>query len=136
MAIEWTPKLAVGVDLIDGQHQELFRRVNALLAAMASHEGRGELAGVVAFLREYVVKHFGDEARLMQNARYPELAFHLAEHAQFVEEFKVLAGALAKDGPTTQITIRLSALLCDWLRRHVSTADRELGRFLAARSAA
>ena len=40
MAILWDDSLATGNDLIDGQHKELFSRVNGLLEACTRADGR------------------------------------------------------------------------------------------------
>ncbi len=136
MAIEWTPKLAVNVPRIDEQHQELFRRVNALLAAMKEGQGRGELAPLVTFLGDYVHEHFGAEAKVMVSSRYPAIDAHLREHAGFVKDYQQLSGALLADGPDAHLVVKSSRLLCDWLRAHVSTSDRALGEHLRARNLA
>ncbi len=41
MPIEWTQDLAVGVKIIDEQHKEIFRRVDALLEACKAGKGEG-----------------------------------------------------------------------------------------------
>lgn len=131
MAITWTPKLTVGVVEIDEQHQELFRRVNGLLEAMAAARAREELVGVAAFLAEYVTQHFGLEARLMEAHRDPAAPEHLAQHAWFVAQFQSLGAELERTGATSTLAVKLNKLLCDWLRDHVGTTDRKLGEFLA-----
>jgi len=135
MAIEWTPKLSVGVEKIDAQHRELFRKVNELLAAMGAHRGMATLEETLRFLRAYTAQHFAEEARMLRAARYPQLAEHLAMHDDFVRDFDVLAADLARNGATSHLTIRASNLLCDWLREHVSGADKAYGAFLAAAKA-
>jgi hemerythrin len=136
MAIQWTPKLAVGVPLIDEQHQELFSRVNHFLERLGMAKGKEELQGVVSFLGGYVGEHFGAEARLMRQHGFPDTAAHLAQHDFFVKEFGALAAELEKTGPTSLLTIKLNKLLCDWLRDHVAKTDRALGDHLQAVKAA
>jgi hemerythrin len=131
MPIQWSPRLAVGVVEIDEQHQELFRRVNTLLEAMAAARAKDELARIIAFLTDYVTQHFGLEARLMEAHRYPGAAEHLGQHAHFVTEFKALAAEQERLGPSGALAIKFNKLLCDWLRDHVATTDRKLGEFLA-----
>ena len=132
MGIEWTTRLSVGVARIDGQHQELFRRVNALLAAMEAHEGKAALESTVRFLRDYTVEHFAEEARMLAAARFPRTAAHVALHDSFVRELDALGAQLTRDGATSHLAIKASNLLCDWLRDHVAGADREYGLFLLA----
>jgi hemerythrin len=133
MSLQWTPRLSVGIEKIDAQHRELIDRVNALLAGLSLHKGKEALEPTVRFLREYTVEHFGDETRLMKAAGYPKLEAHLALHAAFVKDFDALAGAIAKEGATSHLTIKASNLLCDWLRDHIAGADKEFGTYQAAK---
>lgn len=129
--VAWTEALSVGVDEIDAQHQELYRRVDAFLAALAERRAAPELEPLVRYLREYVREHFGEEQRLMEFCFYPGLGEHLAEHHRFEAEYEALAGELARTGPTFGLARRLVALLTDWLDTHLATTDRAFGTFLA-----
>ncbi|MFY3744947.1 bacteriohemerythrin [Anaeromyxobacter sp. PSR-1] len=130
--MEWTARLAVGIDDIDAQHRELFRRVNGLVAAMGERRGREELAEVIAFLRAYVDVHFEAEARLMARTRYPGRAFHAAEHAHFRAQVEELAARIAAEGPESHHAVKLGGILCDWLRQHVLLTDRQLADHVRA----
>ena len=136
MPIYWTPKLATGVTRIDEEHQELFDRVNKLVAALGAAKANSEVAPLIGFLRDYVGSHFGGEATLMRLHRYPEAAEHLAQHQFFVAEFEGLVKEFDKVGATGLVTIKLNKLLCDWLRDHVASTDKKLGGFLQAKGAA
>ena len=129
--VEWTAQLSVGVDEIDAQHQELYRRINVFLAALAEKRGAAELEPLVRWLREYVREHFAEEQRLMEFCFYPGLGEHLAEHHRFEEDYEALAEELQRTGPTFGLARRLLALLVDWLDRHLATTDRAFGTFLA-----
>ena len=130
--VVWTPALAVGIDEIDAQHRELFRRINLFLTALAEKRGRDELTPLVRYLDEYVRTHFGEEQLMMEFSFYPGLGEHLAEHQHFEEELTRLAAELDATGPTYGLAKGLVALLVDWLQTHVSTTDRRFGSFLAA----
>ena len=135
MGIEWDPKLAVGVKLIDGQHQELFRRVNALLAAMEENRGREQVGKLLDFLKQYTVDHFGAEAKLMAQFRYPQAADHVAQHLDFVKTFLELHAEFVKTGPTAALTVKLNRTVCSWLRQHIGSTDKQLGQFLQQQGA-
>jgi len=135
MGIEWTPRLAVGVESIDSQHRELFDRVNRLLAAMESQQGEVEVKRLVAFLGDYVVSHFGAEERLMQQHGYPDFPAHQRIHAEFVKELGKLRGELEKQGPSAALAIQLNRRVCDWLLDHVGRTDRAVGAFLMKKAA-
>ncbi len=130
MALHWEPRLATGVREIDEQHQELFRQVNGLLAAMREQRGSGEVGHLLDFLARYVLEHFGAEERLMVQSRYPGYDPHRREHADFVQDFQALLHDFRAHGASPAIVVRLNVWLCGWLRRHVSDSDQAMGRWL------
>lgn len=133
MAVQWTERLAIGDPEIDAQHRELFERVDALLVAMRSGEGRERLESMFAFLQRYVLGHFQAEERLMRREAYPHLAEHARQHEEFIVRVVGIEEQLREHGPCSSQVMNASALLCEWLREHVAAADRELGAHLAAR---
>lgn len=130
MAIQWDKTLAVGVKIIDEQHQELFRRVNSLLEAMMQAKGKEEVGKLLSFLKDYVVEHFGAEQALMVQYRYPELAKHKVQHDAFVKTFLEVHSEFEQKGPSAGMAIKLNSFVGAWLRDHIGTTDRALGQFL------
>ncbi len=129
MALEWTPDLSIGDEEIDSQHQELFRRAARLLDGL--HIGQPEeIGGLVDFLREYAVVHFGAEEALMQRVGFPDYVHHKAEHAGFLSDLLALASEYRREGSGAFMSVKASRWLSDWLRNHVSATDAELGKFL------
>jgi hemerythrin len=133
MPLRWEPHLAIGVAAIDDQHQELFRNVNALLAAMRGRRGAAEVPRLLDFLGRYAVEHFAGEERLMREVRYPGLEAHRREHTEFAQDFQALRQEYEAGGATPAVVVRLNVWLCGWLRRHVSDTDQDMGRYLADR---
>jgi hemerythrin len=132
MGIEWTQRLAVGVETIDSQHRELFSRVNQLLLAMERRQSNDEVRRVVAFLTDYVATHFGEEERIMRKARYPDAGEHERIHRAFVQELTALLAQLELKGSDPVLAIQLNNVVGRWLVDHVSVKDRALGTFLAS----
>lgn len=136
MPIQWTSDLSVGNKEIDSQHQELFNRVDALIAAMGQARGKDEIGEVVSFLEDYVVTHFRSEEIHMARYFYPDAAEHKAAHAAFVEEFGRFKGRFESSGATPTLVINLDRYLVDWLFRHIGIMDKALGSYLSKRMAA
>ncbi|BDG09081.1 bacteriohemerythrin [Anaeromyxobacter paludicola] len=126
---QWTPALAVGVKIIDEQHQELFRRLDALLAAMAKGD-RAEVGRLLGFLASYAIEHFGEEERLMKAHGYPEYAVHKVAHDRFVAEYTAMKAEFDTKGATSLVTLKVNKWLGDWLKTHIAGTDTLLGRFL------
>lgn len=131
MAIRWTEDLAVGVGSIDRQHQEIFERVDDLLAAIGRGEGKDRIEGTLRFLQEYVATHFRAEETLMRERGYPDLVAHLALHAEFEESLARLKERHAREGVTGPMILEVVAVLTSWLERHIAVEDKKIGAFLA-----
>ncbi|TCL72428.1 hemerythrin [Hydrogenispora ethanolica] len=130
MKIEWTPDLAVGSPAIDDQHKELFHRVDQLLEACNQGKGRDTVGGLLKFLEEYVVTHFGTEEEYMTRFAYPKMAEHQAQHEQFVQSLAPLKEAFAKEGPGLNLVILTNRIIINWLNAHIRNVDKQLGAFL------
>jgi hemerythrin len=135
MAPEWTQALSIGVELIDEQHKELFRRAHDLIEALKAGR-RSEVGGLVEYLGQYTNTHFEAEEALMRSVGFPGLDGHHALHDSFRTELAALVADYERKGATPLVTLTLHNWLSDWLRKHVSTADVELAKFLAKRAPA
>ncbi len=131
MAYVWTSALAVGVNQIDEQHKELFRRINALIDAASQGKGKGEIGSVVDFLSDYVVSHFRDEEKLQIKSGYPGYQSHRAAHVKFMQDFTTLKKEFAQQGATSAMVIAVQRRVGDWLVNHIYKTDKELGSYLA-----
>lgn len=132
-AFEWTPDLSIQVEAIDLQHQELFRIINGLLEAMNQNKGSEEMAKVVRFLDDYIVKHFGLEEKFMQQHYYPGYPDHKQQHTAFIADFCNLKRSLAAEGPAVHLVIEVEMRLCDWLVNHIKKIDQSMGHYLKTR---
>jgi hemerythrin len=132
MVIEWTPSLAVGVEQIDDQHQELFRRAERLIHALRTGD-RGEVEPLIHYLSDYVVSHFECEERWMSQVEYPGLEEHRDAHRRFKDDFREMTREYQRKGPTPLVALTVHNWLSEWLQQHVGGADVALGRWLNAR---
>jgi len=130
MAVRWTPDLAVGVEVIDNQHKELFNRVDRLLEASTQGQGREEIGKLVQFLSNYVVTHFGTEEKAMVKHGYGGITAHKAEHMAFLKDFGELAKSYETQGASTALVLAVQRRVVDWLNNHIRRSDKALGAFL------
>jgi hemerythrin len=132
MTLEWTAALAVGLEEIDAQHRELFRRAGQLLEGLRAGEAR-QIAPLLAFLHRYAVEHFGAEEAAMRAEDYPGYHRHKAEHDRFIADLLSFSSELDERGPGAFLSVKASAWLSEWLSAHVSGTDAEMARFLRGR---
>lgn len=130
MAIEWTPYLSVGNNVIDNQHKELFSRLNGLIDAMSDGHSEEELSAFIGFLGDYVVVHFRTEEDLMDRYSYAATTAHKAQHAALVNDFMLIKQQLETTGASEPLAIAIEKRLSDWLINHIGRVDKLLGAFL------
>ena len=131
LGIRWSEDLATGDATIDGQHQELLRRIAAMLAARDSNARVDETLKTLYFLEEYVDVHFGAEERAMRRCRYPSAKAHREQHQVFRQNLReVRDDVRGADGGRLQLVISTNRLMVDWLLDHIRKADVELARFI------
>ena len=128
----WKPEMSVGVEAIDAQHQEIFRRAAAADEALQGDVPAEEVSRLVEFLVAYCETHFGYEQRLMAKVRYPAAQQHLPQHAWFVREVRRAQRDLASGAADEEVAMRLNELLLSWLVNHIATFDRALAEWLRA----
>lgn len=132
LGIDWSDMLSVGIETMDEEHKELFRRINALLVALLGPEGSGDTRGLVTAIREYTVYHFDDEQKLMQARKYPRFDQHKALHEAFLKEFQSIEDQLLSEGLTAGLVIRLQDKVVTWLLDHIAKVDHDYGEFMGA----
>lgn len=130
MALLWKDDLLTGVQTIDEQHQELFKRIGQLLEACRQGKGKAEVVSMVDFLVEYVQVHFADEEKLQRDSGYPDYKAHKALHDQWVVEIADLRQQLQQDGPTVSLVLQVNRTLVDWLTQHIRRVDKGLAKHL------
>jgi hemerythrin len=135
MTLEWTSALRVGVDQIDEQHQELFRRAERLVHALKAGD-RSEVEPLIHYLSDYVVSHFECEERWMAKAEYPALEVHRDAHQRFKDDFAEMTREYQRKGPTPLVALTVHNWLADWLRQHIGGADVALAQWVNARGIA
>ena len=126
---EWRPEYSVGIEEIDVQHQELFRRAGLFIESLKK-QSRQEIGILLSFLRLYAVTHFGAEEAWMREASYPGTAEHEKQHDRFIKDILALSDQHEKKNGTGIEPARVSGWLEKWLKNHVTSTDVDLARHL------
>ena len=124
----WNPDWETGFPMIDTQHQELFRRVDALMSAIHMDDAKQTVPGLLNFLADYVVEHFQAEEAEMVASHYPGLDQHRRIHADMTAK----VGAMLKQYETdpTCITDEVLEFITEWLVLHINGVDRQMAHYL------
>ena len=133
VGIDWSDVLGTGIDKMDDEHKELFKRINSLLVALLAGDESADLHGIVNFISEYVDFHFRDEERLLVAEGYPKYDAHRALHAAYEKEFADIGRQLAEEGFTPALLIRIQDKVVNWLLEHIARVDTEYGKWINAK---
>ncbi|MBF0506729.1 MAG: hemerythrin family protein [Nitrospirae bacterium] len=134
--MEWDENLSVGVESMDSDHKELFKKIKELVYAINQHTCKYKIDDVIKFLEDYAKNHFAMEENFMKECGYPEYRQHKAEHRKFIATFSELKSELLKikasgkyDG-SYELSVTTDQVLVDWLLDHIAKVDRKLAKFL------
>lgn len=127
--VEWSDHFAVGIPIIDEQHEGIVERVNRLGNDMKAGHGVDRLAQTLGELVACTRQHFATEEALMDRAGLDEEAIrHRQVHQRLLDDVQSLSINL--DGRSMVLTMRY---LQEWLLRHVEYMDRPLAVALKER---
>jgi hemerythrin len=125
-------EFVLGIELIDRQHEELFRRLDLLLDSCMTRNCSVEAANMLAYLDDYVLTHFADEEGLQRAYKYPDYEDHCLRHAAFITSLEFTKREIAEKGLTDSLIQHVNQMLIEWFRQHVMDLDRTMIDFLIA----
>lgn len=133
----WKEKYSVGVELIDTQHKELFKRLSGFIEIVQNDEKwevkLDKVKDTLDFMKEYVVFHFDDEETYQEKINYPDIEKHKEVHAKFKEEINGYVRTFELEGFTEEKVQELNAKLMTWLIMHVGKMDQKIGEYVKSK---
>ena len=132
MAIEWTAALATGVEELDIQHKELFKRINELLDACHKGKGPEAVSEVLAYLDNYARLHFRTEENYMVKYNYSDYQNHRGQHREFMANIAEVRRRCSEEGPGVHIVVITNRVIAGWLNSHIRRSDKALGAYIKA----
>lgn len=126
--VELTRDLLTGVGKMDSQHRRLFDLINELNDAITNGKGRTVMTRVLDSLIDYTELHFGEEERVLEQIRYPDIEIQKRAHRAFVakaREFKV-----DFESGKGMVSTSIVNFLNDWLVKHIGGLDKKYAPFM------
>jgi hemerythrin len=120
---EWDSRLETGIGVIDGQHRELFKRIDMLELAIYNGKSRDELIKMIDFLDYYADEHFTLEENVMKKNKYHDLSRHAQEHHDFRIMYKSIKDQFIKNGADSYLAIDVDKKIRKWWENHVMNTD-------------
>ena len=134
--IPYTSDLHTHVDMLDEQHEEMIKRINAVEAIRDESISREEAERILNFLGEYIIKHFGDEEELQIKTGYPHYDWHHEMHQWYIAEFHKLKEEYLQNGPSEHFTHLLNHSIVNWILKHIEHVDTTLAKYVHDHNAA
>ncbi|MBN2260125.1 MAG: hemerythrin family protein [Clostridiales bacterium] len=128
-AIQWDKRFCLGVDMIDNQHQEIFRLFKNLYDKYTSNEFEDLVDELIYFLDEYITYHFNQEEELQEFINYPLAEEHKIFHKKFIEEFNEYRKKV-KDHIEPLYAVQGLNMLAEWLIEHIQNEDYKMVKFI------
>jgi len=125
--------MSVGIDLIDTQHKEWFDRAERLFEAGKQGQAKEYVGELLEFLDSYTKKHFADEEKYMRELNYPGLEEQKKAHASFIAQLAKLRQDYESSGGSLTVIINANKMVIDWLTKHISNMDRQIGEYARSR---
>ncbi|OWW21604.1 bacteriohemerythrin [Noviherbaspirillum denitrificans] len=131
LQISWSQDLAIGNELIDSDHRDIFDTARRLQAEITEEEPEYSIVGeVLVELIEHTGGHFAREEALMQEIGFPALEAHKREHALLMQKVNDLHRRFMDGYPN--LPMEVAKFIEFGLVRHIMKSDMELGRFMHA----
>jgi hemerythrin len=127
--IRWNDKYNLGFDMIDSQHQEIFRLFDKVDEKLAKREYENMVTDIVDFLDEYIIYHFSQEEEFQEFIEYPKFEEHKSYHQKFRAEFERYKLSITGEGPPMNAIKGLN-MLSDWLVEHILKEDYKLVKYI------
>lgn len=128
--LEWNKSLETGIELIDNQHQELFKCIDKLELAMYKGRAISELSSLLEYLESYVIEHFAAEEKLMLQINYPDYAAHVKEHNDFRDKINSMLPDVKCKGCDSYLAIDVNKQMRKWLEQHIMKSDKAIVPFI------
>lgn len=124
-------KLLTGIDIIDEQHQALFRLINNLDKFTESNES---FRKSLLELQTYVSNHFKTEEEYMRYMSYPDYTHHKDCHNKFINNYKSLLVKLSAADEPLDLGEDFIKFIEDWIQEHYTNEDVKMAEYINSRT--
>lgn len=127
--LSWSNQYLIGNDVIDAEHEELFRLINDFHSRWIEAHARQDIAKVFNQLITYAESHFRHEEQIMAEAGFPKLAEHLQIHEEMIDSVFLLHKSYMEE--SLHLEMQTMKFVKAWLVEHILANDYLFRDFLA-----
>lgn len=125
----WKEEFAIGVELIDKQHQRLFEIGNKIYDLLENYfyeDKYDRIMEIIKELRDYTKYHFSAEEEYMLQTKYPRYFSQKVEHDDFISKIEELELSDLDDNQDEHIR-ELLTFIFSWVLEHILQRDKLIG---------
>lgn len=136
MFVSWTNNLNIGIELIDKQHQEIFKQTNIFLKKLDENKKDQEkttetVEELFYFLSDYFVTHFNDEESLQLKYNYPRYKRHKEIHHNFINKItEIKYKFLNEEESIDELIEIIKDKIMNWLINHIAEEDTLISEYI------
>ncbi len=130
-AFPWNADYAVGVPLIDRQHQKLFEIANRVILALdRGHDA--DIRATMSELLDYNNYHLVEEMKYLEGMSFPEIEHHEEMHKKLISDIFVMKRDLetCDGGRLPMVRSDFVEFFQAWVVDHIFKEDRKFARYL------
>ena len=127
--LKWDETFSLGIEVIDLQHQDLFRFISEYVEACMRLAGRHDVEQAFVRMIHYAHTHFRDEEQWMLDHGYPDRARHIGLHQIFTRDIERLYQRFCSG--ENHAAMQLAKFAVHWITHHVKSEDMRIKRFIA-----
>ena len=131
-SIQWNNQFLIGNDIIDDQHQTLFKiaqKSNYITDITNIDEQEELLKDILHELYEYVEYHFSQEEALMDDILYIDTDNHKQIHKHMLGELNTLTVEISYS-KLSEITAKLNEFVQVVFVKHIKIEDQKISDFI------
>ena len=124
----WREEYSIGVDVIDQEHQRLFKIINKLFTFKEENkDSQWTCQEGIKYFKGHAMKHFADEEAYMASINYPGLEQHRLIHKGFRENtLPALEQELERTDYAPDAVEHFLGVCAGWLIGHTLTEDQAI----------
>ena len=126
----WQEEYNIGVEIIDKEHQRLFKIINKLFIVDGEEEeekSRWACQEGIKYFKRHALKHFVDEEKYMESIGYEGLEQHQRIHQNFRENtLPALEQELERTAYAPDAVEHFLGVCAGWLIGHTLTEDQAI----------
>lgn len=126
--IKWRDAYNTGVEQFDREHHKIVELANTMFEVVRDKNNKEITEKACSDVLEYTVYHFANEEQAMQDAEFPGLEEHKAEHRRLKAEAEKFAGIIHDTFPKGAADFY--RFLRDWLINHIQDCDHKYSPYL------